>query len=328
MSLLKVTDVSRKGEGLFQLKGISFSQKKYEKIAIAGETGSGKSTVLKIIAGLAQPDSGEVLFEGEKVIGPADKLVPGHVHIAYLSQHFELPKFLRVEQILSYANLLSDDDASILYEICQIDHLLKRNSDQLSGGEKQRIAIARLLTGSPKLLLLDEPFSHLDMVHKTILKSVVKNIGDRLKITCILVSHDPSDMLSWADKIIVMKDGQIVQKGTPEQLYRKPVSEYVAGLFGKYNLLENGSTLLAKIKSLKPNGKAVFTRPEDFTISKKKADGTKATVSEVLFHGGFYELEVLLPEEAVILRVDHTELQKGDTVYVSLPKHNGWMMNA
>jgi ABC-type sugar transport system ATPase subunit len=325
MAFLKVTDIGR-NEGTFFLRDITFSQKKYEKLAIAGETGSGKSTLLKIIAGLVEPDSGEVLLEDQKVIGPSGKLVPGHAEIAYLSQHFELPKFLRVEQILSYANLLSDDDASILYEICQIDHLLKRNSDQLSGGEKQRIAIARLLIGSPKLLLLDEPFSHLDMVHKTVLKSVIKNIGERLKITCILVSHDPSDMLSWADKIIVMKDGQVVQKGSPIQLYRKPANEYVAGLFGKYNLLETDSELISRMKVIKTNGKSYFTRPEDFVVSKKKSAGVKATVSDVFFHGGHYELEVLLPEEAVVLRIDRPEFEKGDTVYVSLANNDGWLM--
>jgi ABC-type sugar transport system ATPase subunit len=325
MTFLKVTGINRT-EGNFFLRDINFSQRKYEKLAIAGETGSGKSTILKIIAGLVEPDSGDVLLEDQKVIGPSGKLVPGHPEIAYLSQHFELAKFLRVEQILSYANSLTDDDASILYEICQIDHLLKRNSDQLSGGEKQRIAIARLLIGSPKLLLLDEPFSHLDMVHKTVLKSVIKNIGERLKITCILVSHDPSDMLSWADKIIVMKDGQVVQKGSPLQLYRKPANEYVAGLFGKYNLHDGTSTLIGAMKPIKPNGKSYFTRPEDFVVSKKKSEGIKAVVSDVLFHGGHYEMEVLLPEEAIILRVDQPQFERGDTVYVSLANKDGWLM--
>src|SRR5262245_31762290 len=110
MTLLKVSGLSRQGEGGFALKKISFTQRKHKKMAIAGETGSGKSTLLKIIAGLMQPDEGEVYLEDEK-ISPADRLVPGHPAIAYLSQHFELDAFLRVEQVLSYANQLSVKEA-------------------------------------------------------------------------------------------------------------------------------------------------------------------------------------------------------------------------
>jgi ABC-type lipoprotein export system ATPase subunit len=148
MALLTVENISRT-EGDFVLTGISFTQKKHQKIAIAGETGSGKSTLLKIIAGLQQADTGEVYLGKERVEGAYERLVPGHPRIAYLSQNFELPKFLRVEQVLNYANTLSEEAASTLYNVCQIDHLQKRRTDELSGGEKQRIAIARLLITSP-----------------------------------------------------------------------------------------------------------------------------------------------------------------------------------
>src|SRR5262245_42297680 len=133
MTLLNVLGISKKDERGFELKNISFTQEKFSKIAIAGETGSGKSTLLKIIAGLIQPDSGTALFEGKKILGPNDKLVPGHPGIAYLSQHFELPINLRVEQVLEYANLLTDEAATALYEICEISHLVKRRTNQLSG---------------------------------------------------------------------------------------------------------------------------------------------------------------------------------------------------
>ena len=117
-----------------------------------------------------------------------------------------------MEELLEYANKLPATEAASLYKLCRIDHLLKRKNDQLSGGEKQRIALARLLVGSPKLLLLDEPFSNLDLIHKNILKSVIEDIGERMKLTCMLTSHDPMDTLSWADEIIVRKDGQIIQQ--------------------------------------------------------------------------------------------------------------------
>jgi iron(III) transport system ATP-binding protein len=156
---------------------ISFTQQKARKLAIAGETGSGKSTLLKMIAGLAQPAEGEIRFRGERVLGPQERLVPGQPGIAYLSQHFELWNNYRVEEILSYANDLSVEAAAALYAICRIDHLLARRTDQLSGGERQRIALARLLVRPPRLLLLDEPFSNLDHIHKSLLKTVIRDIG-------------------------------------------------------------------------------------------------------------------------------------------------------
>jgi ABC-type sulfate/molybdate transport systems ATPase subunit len=278
MALLTVSNVSRT-EGDFTLTGISFTQKKHQKIAIAGETGSGKSTLLKIIAGLQQPDSGDVYLNKERVEGAHERLVPGHPRIAYLSQNFELPKFLRVEQVLSYANTLSEEAAQTLFSVCQIDHLQKRRTDELSGGEKQRIAMARLLITSPELLLLDEPFSHLDMVHKNTLKAVIQDISSRLKITCILVSHDPMDTLSWSDMIIVMKDGRIVQKGEPAMIYSQPVNEYVAGLFGKYNILNQ--QMARSIFKLKPNGDQVIIRPEGFNLVKKDEKGLAGKIMGV-----------------------------------------------
>src|SRR5690606_10088497 len=100
-------------------------------------------------------------------------------------------------------NVLSDESAQIVFEVCRISHLLGRKTDQLSGGERQRIAIARLLVSAPDLLLLDEPYSNLDVAYKRILQDVIRDIGRKLKISCILVSHDPADTLSWASKILV-----------------------------------------------------------------------------------------------------------------------------
>ena len=107
-----------------QLEGVQFIQPKGRKIAVAGETGSGKTTLLKTIAGLAQPDKGAVYFEGQRVLGPAEKLIPGHPGIAYLSQQFELPQHLRVEQVLEYASVLPEEDAKTLFEVCRISHHL------------------------------------------------------------------------------------------------------------------------------------------------------------------------------------------------------------
>jgi ABC-type sugar transport system ATPase subunit len=277
---------------------ISFTQEKGRKLAIAGETGSGKSTLLKMIAGLAAVGSGEVRFEGSRVLGPMERLVPGQPGIAYLSQHFELWHNYRVEDVLSYANDLSVEESAELYGICHIDHLLDRRTDQLSGGERQRIALARLLVKPPRLLLLDEPFSNLDMMHKDVLKQVIRNIGGKLGITCILVSHDPLDLMAWADEIIVLRDGVVVQKGGPEEVYRKPVDAYVAGLFGKYNLI--GKT---------------FVRPEDIKIVN---EGLTGRVESVIFQGSYYDIEVQLKNSRLIVRTTRSGISVGDRIDIAL----------
>jgi ABC-type sugar transport system ATPase subunit len=232
MSLLNVSGISKKQGEEFVLKNINFIQESLQRIAIAGSTGSGKTTLLKIIAGFIQPDAGEVLFEGGRVKGPLEKLLPGHSQIAYLSQNFELRNNYRVEELLHMANKFSNSDADLIFEVCRIGHLLNRWSDELSGGERQRIAFAKALITAPKLLLLDEPFSNLDAIHRNILKTVINDIEERLNTTCILVSHDPVDLLSWADEIIVLHEGKIVQRNVPVQIYTHPVNEYVAALFG------------------------------------------------------------------------------------------------
>lgn len=264
------------------LKNISFKLQAGHRLAIAGETGSGKSTLLKIIAGLEQATSGEVLLNHVRVKGPADQLVPGHAQIAYLSQHFELPRFLRVEQILEYANKLSEKTANRIFSICQINHLMQRKTHELSGGEKQRIAIARLLIQQPQLLLLDEPYAHLDIPLKKILKQVVDAIGGKLKISCILVSHDPYDTLPWASEIIVLKKGEVLQRGTPQQIYQLPTNEYVAALFGHYTVVDK--TWIKKL-GIKTTRKKYFLRPENLPIVKKTKKSFAATVTNSLYFG-------------------------------------------
>jgi iron(III) transport system ATP-binding protein len=324
MTLLTVSAVSWKGEGDFALKPTSFLQRRLQRIAIAGETGSGKSTLLKIIAGLVQPDAGEVSFDGEKVM---ERLVPGHPGIAYLSQNFELPKFLRVEQVLAYANDLSAETAADLYKVCQIDHLLMRRTDQLSGGEKQRIALARLLTTSPKLLLLDEPFSHLDIPHKNTLKAVIRDIGEKLRITCILVSHEPSDILSWADKILVMRDGAVVQTGKPEKIYRQPVDTYVAGLFGKFNLLSPQVRALLNITSNpRRQNTGIIVRPEDLRLSRKGKKSSAGRIQEVNFLGSHYEVTVALGHSTLRIRTSDSSFEPNDKVFVSAARGSGWQL--
>lgn len=325
MEFLQVKGISRQENGNPAAREIHFIQQRHQKIAIAGETGSGKSTLLKIIAGLAQAEAGEVRFEGIRVEGPAEKLIPGHPGIAYLSQQYELPNNMWVEEVLNYADELPPGEAAILYVTCRIDHLLKRRTNQLSGGERQRIALARLLTRLPKLLLLDEPFSNLDLIHKRILKAVIKDIGDKLGTTCMLASHDPLDTLSWADEIIVIREGQIVQQGPPSIVYRQPLNEYVAGLFGAYNLIPASSAaIFEKLSGTKPNGKTLFFRPEDIRIMNKSGHTVTGTVVSVAFMGGYYETGIKVEGVDLIARTIQSELVVGEMVEIILNRKGIW----
>ena len=311
--LLTVSHVSRKHGDDFSLQDIDFSLSGNGKIALAGETGSGKSTLLKIIGGLLEPDEGTVVFQNEQVLGPDHQLVPGHPKIAYLSQHFDLPKFLRVEQVLSYSNYMSGKQAAEIFSICRIDHLLTRKTDQLSGGERQRIAIARLLIAKPKLLLLDEPYSNLDPVLKNTLKSVIDEIS-KLKLSVILVSHDSADTLSWADEIIVMKLGKVIQHGAPREIYEKPVNEYVAGLFGEYTSL---SPVLLKRLGVKSSDKMII-RPEQISIGKSKSKVNTGKIVSVNYFGSHYEVEVLFQRNILKSVTSSDEFEIGDSVKIRI----------
>lgn len=313
MSLLNVSGISKKQNETFLLKNINFIQEPCQRLAIAGSTGSGKTTLLKIIAGLIQPDNGEVFFEGIRVKGPSEKLLPGHPHIAYLSQHFELRNNYRVEELLQMANKLLQEDAALVYKLCRIDHLLNRWSDELSGGERQRISFAKALVTSPQLLLLDEPFSNLDAIHRSILKSVINDIEEQLDTSCILVSHDPVDLLSWADEIIIIHEGKIIQKGEPQEVYQYPVSEYAAALFGKYNAV---SMELIRLFPSLDNDNRRFIRPADLKISLDE-NGVEGKISSSNFMGNFHEVEVSFSEQTLTIAANE-HFAIGDVVYVSL----------
>lgn len=318
MTFLRLSNISKQGLGDFRLQKITLSQRRNEKIAIAGETGSGKSTLLKIIAGLEQPDSGEIFFSNKSIKHAAENLIPGYPGIAYLTQDFELPRFLRVEQVLEYANNIHPDKAYQIFEVCEISHLLSRKTDELSGGERQRIALTKLLITSPQLLLLDEPFSNLDMMHRITLKKVLKNICKQLSISCILVSHEPSDLLPWADKILVMRNGEIIQKGNPKKIYTMPVDEYTAGLFGPYNFIPKSLAIkFSKTWNIKPVDKDLIIRPEEFKIVKKKNSMLSGTAGNISFLGTHYEIEVEVDGTSIIVYSKRRKVVKGEKVHLA-----------
>lgn len=320
--MLSLEGIGKLKDGKPILQGISFVQEPFQHIAIAGETGSGKSTLLKIIAGLVQPDEGFALLNGEKIKGPDDQLVPGHKGVGYLSQHFELRNNYWVHEILSYANRLSKAEAEKIYAICQIDHLLGRRTHELSGGEKQRIATARLLINDPVLLLLDEPFSNLDLIHRSMMKKVIADITEQLKITTILVSHEPADILPWAHQLILLKDGCMIQQGKPKHVYRCPVDQYCAGLLGAYNLLtaEEAQRLTGAKKPIWKNT-LVMIRPEALHIAE---DGEEMTVLRYDFMGAQHLYQMDWAGKRMLMLMDSDLHYVGEVIRVGASSSSFW----
>lgn len=319
MGFLSVSHLTKKIQEATVVEEISFEQARFQKLAIAGETGSGKSSLLKMIAGLVQPNSGSIFFEGEKLMGPDFQLIHGHAGIAYLSQQYELRNNYRVGEWLEMGIRLPQAEADTLFEVCRISHLLSRKTHQLSGGEKQRIALARLLAGSPRLLLLDEPFSNLDPIHKQLLKEVLEDLSSRLQISCILTSHDPLDTLSWADELMIMQSGKLVQQGAPAFVYHHPMNEYVAGLLGSYVLLtaeewrvlggSSGSPLLSD---------QYLLRPEQFSITKSENGGVQGSIQQIRFWGSFFEIQVQMPGKIIPVKTMETDFSVGDSVHIGI----------
>jgi iron(III) transport system ATP-binding protein len=279
-----------------------------------GETGSGKSTLLKLVAGLLQQENGTIYFNDERVLGSAEKLVPGHAKIAYLSQHFELPKSLRVEQVLSYANTLDGNKALILFSLCKIDHILDRRTDQLSGGEKQRVAICKLLLMQPEMLLLDEPFTNLDAGMKQHVKEVIDAISKKIGITILMISHDASDILPRVEKVMILKKGKIIQQGTPEELYYQPKNEYVAALTGNYVKVNDEIRKIFRIK----DASILFIRPEKFELRKEKSIKSKsAIIEEKKFFGNYFLYDVLVSDQLITLQ-SNEKYEVGEKCFVFL----------
>lgn len=311
VELLRLNQIGKIEGDRTILEDINLLIEPFSRTALIGETGSGKSTLLKIMAGLSQPSSGAAIFEEKRIEGPLEVLIPGHKQIGYLSQHFELLNNYRVEELLDMANKMEQQEADEIYQLCKIEHLLKRKTNAISGGERQRIALARVLVGRPKLLLLDEPFTNLDLSNNKIINAIIKELCDSRKTTVVLVSHDPGNILSWANHIIVLQEGQIIQEGLPTTIYYKPTNSYAAGLLGDYTHIEGGHPLRTILQL--PLDRYHF-RPEEFGITTKEKSGVLGTITEKLFYGDHYKISVKLDDINISVLTRQTSFSLGEEV--------------
>jgi ABC-type Fe3+/spermidine/putrescine transport system ATPase subunit len=257
------------------LTTINLSIKQGEIVGIVGKSGAGKTSLLKIIGGLLDSTSGSVIFEEKKIIGPKNKLVPGHPDIQLVNQDFHLDTYHTVEenvreQILYLPKKERDELVEELLHILELIEIRSQKAITLSGGEQQRLSIARALACEPKVLLLDEPFAHLDGRLRSKLTNYLLNLRKVRNTTLILVSHDGSEVLSLADTIYSMKNGIITRKGKPTDFYYKPKTIEDAKLFGAIN-------------SINLNGKRIIFRPDEYLIIENDEVEISSNIVDVSF---------------------------------------------
>lgn len=272
---------------------ISFEVKKEKIVAIIGESGCGKSTLLQLIAGLLEPDAGEVRLNGELVKPPSQQLVAGHSAIKMVFQQFNLQPSHTIQGNLEFALRLESKADRLqrseeLAALCKIQDLLHKKPRELSGGQQQRVALAVALSTYPQLLLLDEPFSHLDAMYKQEMRSEVLRIIKSTGTTAIMVTHDAKDALSVADEIVVIRNGKVVQIDAPKQLYEKPQTAYTAQLTGEANIIS--AEILQKYQLLnKPTkGKLFCIRPEHVVCGERGCIPIKIT--QQFYFGSHYRV--------------------------------------
>jgi ABC-type Fe3+/spermidine/putrescine transport system ATPase subunit len=278
--MLEAKNLNFSYANVFNLYDINLSVKAGEIIGFIGQSGSGKSTFLRLLAGLLNANSGEINLKGIPVLGPSHKLVPGHPKIKLMTQSNTLFPNISIFENIAYelrtfSKAYQTQRVAFLTKHFKVNDLLEKYPRELSGGEIQRVMLAKALADEPEVLLLDEPFANIDSINKRKAILFLQKIIKKEKIACIWVTHDLSDAFGYTDEIVLMRAGKIIDKSNPEKLYFKPRNKYIASLTGDYFVIEI-------------NNKKQIIRPEQILVSEN-AEHT-STVEKSIFKGGHYEV--------------------------------------
>lgn len=306
-------------EGEAVLDNISLEISKGEFITLLGSSGCGKTTTLRIIAGLEQPDAGSVWLDGREVTG----LEPNQRDVNTVFQNYALFPHMNVAENIGYGLKVKKvpkseirKKVSQMLELVQLEGYEKRKPSELSGGQKQRVAIARALVNNPKVLLLDEPLGALDLQLRRAMQIELKHLQKKLGITFIYITHDQEEAINMSDRIAVMKDGRIEQIGTPDEIYNHPKTSYVATFVGNANILHGvaesiqGENAIVKIGNDRVIVKLETSQQDtgDTRAKQYLAAGEKVTLA-------VRSENILLQETAVI---GDTGTDHRDTVDISV----------
>ncbi|MFK5974744.1 MAG: ABC transporter ATP-binding protein [Flavobacteriaceae bacterium] len=313
--MLQVDDLSFAYNGVSVLENISLKIQEGEHIAIIGESGCGKSTLLKIIYGLLHVDTGEVHWNETQIMGPLYNLVPGESYMKYLAQDFDLMPYTTVEEnIAQYLSVFTPEKSNArtqeLLAMIEMADFAKTKIRNLSGGQQQRVALARVVAQEPKVLLLDEPFGHIDNFLKNSLR---RNIFAYLKehsITCITATHDHNDVLPFADRAFVLQGKEIIAEGTPLELYQHPKNLYIASLFGEANKIS-----INLIKTYADTKRRIIVYAHEFKVSQNSGLSVKVIKSYSM--GSHYLVQGFSEGEKIHFNSDK-ELESGTEVFLNI----------
>lgn len=297
------------------IKSVSFQVDKGKNIAVIGESGCGKSTLLKLIYGLYDLGQGKIFWNETEVTGPKFNLVPGMSFMKYLAQDFDLMPYITVaENVGKYLSNFYPEEKkeriAELLEIVEMSEYAEVKAQFLSGGQQQRVALARVLALEPEVLLLDEPFSHIDNFRKNALR---RNLFAYLKakgITVLIATHDSVDALSFADETIVLKNGEIIDKGNSADIYNAPKSKYSASLFGEVNELH-----LSQLDEIDGEDELLFLYPHQLKVVENGL--MKVIVKQSYFKGSHYLIKAALGGKAIFFE-HNTALEHNSEVTLML----------
>lgn len=304
------------------LQGISLSIGKGEFITLLGASGCGKTTTLRIIAGLETPDEGAVFLDGKEVTS----LEPDQRDVNTVFQNYALFPHMNVADNIGYGLKLKKvpkpeikKRVTEMLELVQLSGYEKRKPSELSGGQKQRVAIARALVNNPKVLLLDEPLGALDLQLRRTMQAELKRLQKKLGITFIYITHDQEEAINMSDRIAVMNHGRFEQIGTPDEIYNRPKTSYVATFVGNSNIMKGtvermagsqvlinmcGQKVLAEARGeiLKPGEPVTFAvRSENIQMDENCGCGMEAVVKEKSFAAGQLRLCLALSDGTEVI---------------------------
>lgn len=363
-NIIEIKNVSKEYDGKAVVKNESIAIKRGEFVTILGPSGCGKTTTLRMIAGFEKPTSGQILFDGEDI----SNLPPHKRAVNTVFQKYALFPHLNVFNNIAFGLKLKTIPDGTTYtdrkgrtfdnmrkytkaEIAEkVNHALKmvdledyghRDVNSLSGGQQQRVAIARAIVNEPKLLLLDEPLGALDLKMRKDMQIELMDMHKRLRITFVYVTHDQEEALTMSDKIIVMRDGEVQQIGTPKKIYDEPANAFVADFIGESNIMSGimiddykcsffGTEFECVDKGFKPNEPVdIIVRPEDIYITKGKnveKGQLTAKVTSCVFKGDHYE--ILCESDGNELQiVENTECAVGEEIGIFIPKEEIHIMH-
>jgi iron(III) transport system ATP-binding protein len=307
--MLSVKNIAFKYKKDIIINDVSFIANQGDHISIIGESGSGKSTLLKLIYGEFDLIKGEIFWKRTSILGPKHNLIVGYDFMKYVTQEFDLMPFISVEDnIGKFLSRFYPEDkqkrVTELLKIVELEDYAKTQVHYLSGGQKQRVALARALAKQPEIILLDEPFSHIDNFKKQSLRRSVFKYLKEHNITCIVATHDKEDALPFSNKVIVLHQGEIIANETPRGLYNNPKSPLIASFFEEYSIFKNSELGIDKTNK----NTIVYCNQ----LKKTKLSQIKAVVTDSYYKGSYYLIEAAFNNKVIFF--NHSGALKSKSV--------------